>query len=305
MIIANPIYDVVFKYLLDDVEIARELLSAILGVKVKSLAMKPKETIVQETSGEIRIYHVDFKAVIDQANGEEKIVLIELQKAKKEHDIIRFRKYLGENYSKEEVRVMEDGVSVLVALELVTIYILGFPLTGLDVPVLKVERKYINAATQTEVETNHEFIKKLTHESYVIQVSRLNKGHRNELEDILEVFSQENFVHNKQQIDFQKSLDNPLVNKMVKRLSKAAADEDVRRTMEGEDHLDRLLSQQSSEEKAEYEAQLKEKDLIIETVEKQLEVERAAKADTENQNAILLAKIKAMEDAELKRHAKE
>ena len=198
MIIANPIYDVVFKYLLDDVEIARELLSA-----------------------------------------------------------------------------------------------------------LKVERKYINAATHTEVEANHEFIKKLTHESYVIQVNRLNKGHRNELEDILEVFSQENFVHNKQQIDFQKSLDNPLVNKMVRRLSKAAADEEVRRTMEGEDHLDRLLSQQSSEEKAEYEAQLKEKDLIIETVEKQLEVERAAKADTENQNAILLAKIKAMEDAELKRHAKE
>ena len=31
MIIANPIYDVVFKYLLEDVEIARELLSTILG----------------------------------------------------------------------------------------------------------------------------------------------------------------------------------------------------------------------------------------------------------------------------------
>jgi hypothetical protein len=34
MILANPIYDVVFKYLLEDLEIAKELLSTILGVKV-------------------------------------------------------------------------------------------------------------------------------------------------------------------------------------------------------------------------------------------------------------------------------
>ena len=31
MIIANPIYDVVFKYLLEDADIARDLLSTILG----------------------------------------------------------------------------------------------------------------------------------------------------------------------------------------------------------------------------------------------------------------------------------
>lgn len=31
MLIANPIYDVVFKYLLEDIEIARGLLTAILG----------------------------------------------------------------------------------------------------------------------------------------------------------------------------------------------------------------------------------------------------------------------------------
>jgi len=41
MIIANPIYDVVFKYLPDDVEIARELLATIQVVKVESLEVKP------------------------------------------------------------------------------------------------------------------------------------------------------------------------------------------------------------------------------------------------------------------------
>ena len=42
MIIANPIYDVVFKYLLEDVEIARELLSTILGEEVQSVEVKPQ-----------------------------------------------------------------------------------------------------------------------------------------------------------------------------------------------------------------------------------------------------------------------
>ncbi len=44
MIIANPIYDVMFKYLLEDMEIARELLSTILGEEVQSLEVKHQET---------------------------------------------------------------------------------------------------------------------------------------------------------------------------------------------------------------------------------------------------------------------
>ena len=44
MIIANPIYDVVFKYLLEDAEIARDLLSTILGEEVVQLEFKPQET---------------------------------------------------------------------------------------------------------------------------------------------------------------------------------------------------------------------------------------------------------------------
>ena len=42
MIIANPFYDIVFKYLLEDVEITRELLSTILGEEVQSVEVKPQ-----------------------------------------------------------------------------------------------------------------------------------------------------------------------------------------------------------------------------------------------------------------------
>ncbi|MDZ7880323.1 MAG: hypothetical protein U5L45_21785 [Saprospiraceae bacterium] len=45
MIIANPSYDVVFKYLLEDIDIARELLSTILGEEIMYLEVKPQETV--------------------------------------------------------------------------------------------------------------------------------------------------------------------------------------------------------------------------------------------------------------------
>ena len=72
MIIANPIYDVVFKYLLEDIEIARELFSTILGANITTLTVKPQETMVKSDLGEIKIFHLDFKAVIDLDNGQQK-----------------------------------------------------------------------------------------------------------------------------------------------------------------------------------------------------------------------------------------
>ena len=81
MIIANPIYDVVFKYLLEDIEIARELLSTILGEEVVSLDVKPQETAIENTASSVSILRFDFKAIIKTKTGEHKKVLIELQKA--------------------------------------------------------------------------------------------------------------------------------------------------------------------------------------------------------------------------------
>ncbi|NJL75541.1 MAG: hypothetical protein HC892_11440 [Saprospiraceae bacterium] len=121
MIIANPIYDVVFKYLLEDVEIARELLSTILGEDVQSVEVKPQETST-ETSGDIRILRFDFKAVIKKPNGEISKVLIELQKAKKAFNVMRFRRYLGDNYRKEDEVVNQQGVVEKHPLPIVTIY---------------------------------------------------------------------------------------------------------------------------------------------------------------------------------------
>ena len=284
ILIANPIYDVVFKYLLEDMLIAQELLSTILGVPIIELSVRPQETIVNdETTGELKIFRLDFKAVIKMEDGVQKTVLIELQKAKKTYDISRFRTYLGENYKKQEVLTLEDGIQDPVSLEIVSIYILGFNLVGVEVPVLKVSRVYTDAITNEIVTANNDFITKLTHESYTIQVRRLKHAQRNKLEEVLEVFSQDNISLDLHRIEIATESKNALVKKIIKRLSKAASNTEIQRKMEAEDLIDRLINREAKEqlkEQAEqYEAKLKEKEVEKEQAikEKELEKEQAIK----------------------------
>ncbi|MGH9853700.1 MAG: hypothetical protein ACREBD_27995 [Blastocatellia bacterium] len=95
MLIANPIYDTVFKYLLEDNELAREFLATILDEEIISIEVKPQETVTESADYGVNIFRLDFKAVIKMVAGEHRKVLIELQKAKRLLDIMRFRRYLA------------------------------------------------------------------------------------------------------------------------------------------------------------------------------------------------------------------
>ena len=225
MIIANPIYDVVFKYLLEDVEIARELLSTILGEEVQSVEVKPQETST-ETSGDIRILRFDFKAVIKKPNGEISKVLIELQKAKKAFDVMRFRRYLGDNYRKEDDVLNDKGDLEKRPLPIITIYFLGFPLNSIQAGVVKINREYRDVVTQEILDIKEDFVELLTHDSYLIQVRKLAKAARNKLEQVLHIFSPiYQSTTDKHQLDFQGDTNDPLLKKMVDRLGRAIASE--------------------------------------------------------------------------------
>ncbi len=82
-----------------------------------------------------------FKARIRAKGGKEKLVLIELQKAKLPSDIMRFRRYLGRQYANED-NVMEEGGEKK-ALPIITIYFLGYAISGLeDIPIIRIVRQY-------------------------------------------------------------------------------------------------------------------------------------------------------------------
>ena len=189
MIIANPIYDVVFKRLMENNRVAKFFVSTMLDEKVISLDMKPQEFTYDDQLIGIRLFRLDFIAIIETAEGERKKIIIEIQKAKKEIDLMRFRNYLAEQYKKEDV--VEDEK---VVLPITTIYILGFKLSNIETACVKVKRQYQDLINETILEERNDFIEKLTHDSYVVQVERITGKYQSRLDKLLSVFEQNHFV---------------------------------------------------------------------------------------------------------------
>ncbi len=104
--IANPIYDVVFKYLMEDNKVAKIFLSDVTGLDIISLEFLPQELVTEKkntfaTGLNLSIYRLDFSAKVREADGSEKVIIIEIQKSKFTDENVRFRKYLGKQYMNE------------------------------------------------------------------------------------------------------------------------------------------------------------------------------------------------------------
>ena len=80
MRIANPIYDAVFKFLMEDTEIARLFLGRIIGEEIVEIQVQPQEHARKSSAYLVVIFRLDFRAIIRTQSGEMKKVLIELQK---------------------------------------------------------------------------------------------------------------------------------------------------------------------------------------------------------------------------------
>jgi hypothetical protein len=265
MKIANPIYDVVFKYLMEDNQIAKDILETLLKINIISLVLKPQEVSNKTRNKDVRIFRIDFKAVIQTISGEYKSVLIEIQKAKKLKDFKtgRFRRYLGKNYMTLEDIISEEGVSEKTPLPLVPIYFLGFNLKNVTVPIVKVERVYKDANSEEVLKTpvKEPFIETLSHDLFVIQIPRLEMEVKTELEKVLDVFSQVKYSTNDSHVlEYTGDLSNPKVERIVKRLNEAMLDDEL---------LEALWAEEEVNEE-------------FEVLEAQIEVERKAK-----ENALL------------------
>ena len=110
MRIANPLYDAIFKYLMEHTLIAIDILPAITGENIVSLELKPQELVGQMDNG-VKVTRMDFKTVIKNKEGILQVSLIELEKNKRGLEIPRFRRHLGFNYSKETVVTTADGTT--------------------------------------------------------------------------------------------------------------------------------------------------------------------------------------------------
>ena len=104
MKIINPLYDTAFKFLMEDLDIAKGMIRSITGLDIVTLDFSATEHIIRKDSDKsshvseerfssITLYRLDFKAKVREKDGGYHNVLIEIQKAKISQDVTRFRKY--------------------------------------------------------------------------------------------------------------------------------------------------------------------------------------------------------------------
>ncbi|MCL2281767.1 MAG: hypothetical protein FWC26_00440, partial [Fibromonadales bacterium] len=249
MLIANPIYDTVFKRLMENKRSAKFFIQTLIGEQIEDIAMMPQEytyhakvkrdkkqeEAIEDSKKEweiLSIIRFDFVATIRNADGESKKVIIEIQKSSKPADLMRFRTYLAEQYKHRDVVEVASG-KVEQALPIICIYLLGFKLTNIKSAAIKVCRTYIDMIGQTEIKQKNKWIEALTHDGYFVQIPHIKGKPRTSLEKLLSIFEQKYFFDEKNTLkEYDYPIDDDNLKMMVEILKHAASDAKTRREME-------------------------------------------------------------------------
>ena len=237
--VANPIYDSVFKYIMEDERIAKTMLSALLKKEVVHVTIRPHE-YSNTTRDTLSMFRIDFAATVREREGNEikdRIVLIELQKTWLNTETLRFRQYLGAQYSnKNNIREAEDKGF---AYPMVAVYLLGHRVGNIKEPIVYVNHDVFDYNGNVVEDGNMEpFVESLTHNSIIVQIPLLHGNVNNRLEKVLSVFDQTLVDGDTQQvlkIDEDKFADDNDMLYVLHKLTAAAANSEMRQDMNVED----------------------------------------------------------------------
>ena len=270
--IANAIYDSVFKYLMQDTKAASVLLGALLGTKVVDLKMKNNEYAVK-AKNRLDVLRIDFSATILDKNDNKKLITIELQNAYLKSEVMRFRKYLAEQYKDKNNFLEKDGRKVPVPI--VTIYILGHPCCDKQEPVIYGNPEFYNAEHQKlEDLFDSDFINGLIHHLIIVQVPFLKLNAKTKVEKYLDFLNQLHKIDKTKKTSHLLRVDDENIDEdyhlIVRRLEQACADEEVRKTMEVEDELNEDIESWNATE-MKLREQIQEKDSQLQEKDSQLQ----------------------------------
>ena len=268
--VANPLYDAVFKYLMEDDRIAKTILAALLKKKVIDVKIRRNEYANLTRRESISMFRIDFAATVLDEDNKPHLMLIELQKTWLPTETLRFRRYLALQYNNEENMLKEEHEKY--AIPMVAIYLLGHCIGKIEEPVIYVNHHaYTYDGKKVEEGIPDPFVESLQHDSIIVQIPLLHGRVNNRLEKVLCLFDQTNVADNKKVIkvdDKQFEGDNDM-EYIVRRLQSAAADPDMRYQMNADDEFfkelearDSLIMDKDGQLK-EKDGQLKEKDEML------------------------------------------
>ena len=313
--VANPIYDSVFKFLMDDERIAKTVLSALLKKEVLSVEMRKHEH-PNITRDKLSMFRIDFAARVRENDGSTQLILIELQKTWLDTETLRFRRYLAAQYNAEE-NIQKQGENKGYALPMVAVYLLGHRVGDIDKPVVYVGHKALDYDGK-EVENGEKdpFISSLIHDSIIVQIPLLHGKINNRLDKVLSVFDQSQRTEESQQIiNLEENLykDDPEMMQIIHRLSLATMSAEVRQEMNDEDEFFAVIEARDTQVMKQKKIISEQQDMITEQrgkiTEQQGKITEQQDRITEQQDRITEqqdriteqnAQIKAMAQAMLK-----
>ena len=245
---ANPIYDTVFKYWLEDERVVKILLSALLKKTVVEVEMR-KHEYANVYRDKISMFRIDFAAKVREEDGHTHLVLIELQKTWLETETLRFRQYLGAQYANPDNMLKDNHLSSR-GIPMVAVYLLGHRVGNIEEPILYVKhRSYDYEGNEVTQGLPDPFVESLTHESIIVQIPRLYSRVNNRLEKVLSLFDQtlksddDNRV---MYIDESIYRDDPEMMCLINRLVAAAADAQVRQNMNVEEEFFQAIEERDT-----------------------------------------------------------
>ena len=247
IIIANPMYDVVFKTLMqENLDFARYFVGTILGVEIVDIIFAPtertypKEVKTGDIIQKIKVIRLDFVATIRTKEGDEKKVLIEIKQTEKPLNELRFSGYICKHYIERnlEVKGEEKKEEDVKTLPIVVIHLLGYKMPSNPNIAVSIDR------SGKKVKIKEQIVEILTHDIVFIQVSRIRRSmYRNwdkcsELMKLLSLFEQNYFVDKKHTKKYHYNI-NPetdkILYKMIKSLERIADDPYIRSIMDDQE----------------------------------------------------------------------
>ena len=252
----NPIYDTVFKYLVEDERVAKVLLSNILDKKIESVSMQPNDHIIH-LEDDLKLLRIDFAATIINDDGNKELATIEIQKAYEEDEVMRFKTYYGlqtqnPNNARKITKVRRsrtdpsktETYEIYKPYHIYSIYILGHKLgEGYEYAVMKGSFVFKDLDNcEIDLSTYNEFIDGMTNHIVIIQIPFLPEKPKKHLEKLLSIFDQRKRDNNNKKYveidDYDQDMDYIL---LVNRLIRATGDTQLVGDLNFEDEMLRKL----------------------------------------------------------------
>ena len=232
--IANPMYDSVFCFLMEDERVAKTILSALLKREVVEVEVR-KHEYTNGSKDKILMFRLDFIVKVREDDGSLNLLAIELIKTWLETETLRFRQYLGEQYADPENILKDDNPY---GIPMVSIFLLGHRVGDIEEPVLYVRHKSFDyAGNEVTKGIPDPFVESLVHDSIIVQIPLLHGHVNNRLMEVLSVFDQsskDKFNWHNLIIDEDNYANDTEMMHILHRLLIAASDSKLRRDMDME-----------------------------------------------------------------------